>query len=139
MLPASLEGSPRSASGSDPDFFQTTASVLGLRAYEILHVPFKSGVSVSYSPSALPKMSPTGFQSQMFWGLISLMQDPQVGCPIWGSDPCSLGRISMVVIFLHLWITNPGMWILTISHLCPFYLSCYGSFFMSLAAENFFC
>ena len=62
LLPASLGVS---LSRFDPDSFQTAATVLGLRAYEILHIPFKSRVSVSYSPSALPKMNPTGFLSQM--------------------------------------------------------------------------
>ena len=47
LLPASLRGSPRLAGGSDPGFFQTTASVLGFGVCEILCVPFKSGVSVS--------------------------------------------------------------------------------------------
>lgn len=39
-----MTGSLRATSGSDPDSFQTTASVLGLRMSEILGVPFKSSL-----------------------------------------------------------------------------------------------
>ena len=52
--PASLGGSLSSASGSAPGSFQITASVLRLKSYKILCSPFKSGVSVFYSPVALP-------------------------------------------------------------------------------------
>ena len=81
LSPASPAGSPRSASRSDPDAFQTAASVLGLKVSEVLCVPFKSGVSVFYSPLALPNISPTGFQSQIFGGLVFSVQDPQAGDP----------------------------------------------------------
>ena len=81
MPPALLGGSSRSASETDPGSFQTTASALGLRAREILHAPFKSRVSVSYSPVALLNISPAGFQSQVFWGLIFLLQDHWAGEP----------------------------------------------------------
>ena len=37
LPPASPGASPRSASGSDPGFLQTPASLLGLRVCEILH------------------------------------------------------------------------------------------------------
>ena len=84
LLPVSLGGSPRSAGGSDPGTFQITASSLGLGACEILCVPLKSGLSISYSPLALPKVSTTGFQSQTFWGLIFLVQDPQARS--WGAQ-----------------------------------------------------
>lgn len=45
QLPPDFPGdSPRSTSGSDPGFFQTTASILGLRVCGIFCVPFKSKV-----------------------------------------------------------------------------------------------
>ena len=66
LLLASLRGSLRSVSGSEPGTFQTTAYVLELRACEFLCVPFKTGVSISYNLLALPNISSTGFQSQMF-------------------------------------------------------------------------
>ena len=48
-------------------------------------------------PSGTPE-SPTSLQSQMFQGFIFLAQDPGLGSPMWGSDPCPLGRTSGVVI-----------------------------------------
>ena len=77
LPPASPEGSPRSTIGSDPGTFQITASALGLGACEILQVPFKSRVSLPYSPPAIPY--PTGLQSQAFWGPVFPMKDPQPG------------------------------------------------------------
>lgn len=72
----------RSAIVSDPDFFQITVFVLGLRTCEILHVPFKSEVSLSCAPMGLLYASSVGLQNQMFWGLlVSLMQDSWVGEP----------------------------------------------------------
>lgn len=35
------------------------------------HEPFKSRISDPYSPMVLLDLSPAGFQSQMFWGLVS--------------------------------------------------------------------
>lgn len=40
--------------------------------HEILCVPFKSGVSVSYGSLALQKVSPPSLQNQTSWGLIFL-------------------------------------------------------------------
>ena len=47
MLPASPGEPLRSASEAGLGSFQVTASVLDLRASEILHAPSQSGVSVS--------------------------------------------------------------------------------------------
>ena len=82
MLPVFPEDSPRSAGRSDPGSFQIIPSALGTRTYEILHVSFKSRVSVSHRDSSgTPQASPIALQSQMFWELIFLAQDPQVGKP----------------------------------------------------------
>ena len=62
----------RSAGESDPVSFQITASALGLGACKLLWVPFKKGIAISHNPLSLPKVSLTGLQSQMFWGLIFL-------------------------------------------------------------------
>ena len=64
---------------SDPDSFQITASALGPGMRETLWVPFKSGVSISHSLLPLWKVSPAGFQRQIFWGLIFLVLDPWAG------------------------------------------------------------
>jgi len=65
----------------DPGSFIITAFVLGPGVCRILWVPFKSGVSVSYSCLAFLISSLTKLQSQAFWGLIFLMQDPWAGWP----------------------------------------------------------
>ena len=56
-------------------------------ACEILCAPFKDRVSASYIPPALPNISPVDFQSQMFWRLISPMQDPWAEEPDMGLRP----------------------------------------------------
>ena len=60
LPPASLGGSPPWASVSDPGSLQTAVS------RKILSAPFKSGVSVSHSPLALPGVYSAVFQTQMF-------------------------------------------------------------------------
>ena len=67
--------------GNDSGFFQTTTSMLRLRAHEILHRPLKSRVSVSCSLLTLLYTSPTGLQSQLFWATTFLVQDFQPGSP----------------------------------------------------------
>ena len=80
LPPTSLRGSPRPAGRSGPGSYQITAFALGI-VYEILFAPFKSDTSISPRPVGLPKLSPTGLQSQMLWGIIFLVQDPQAGEP----------------------------------------------------------
>ena len=52
------------------------------RACGILCVLLKSEVFIYISPMGFPKLSPAGFQSQMLWRLIYLMQEPQGGEPV---------------------------------------------------------
>ena len=126
---ASTGGSPISASGSDPGSFQLTAPALGLRAREILCVPLKSRVSVSYGPLALPKVSPTVPQRQALWGLAFLAQDPQLGS--------SSRRTSATVILLLSVAALPGLRGLTIPGLCPSCQSCVVLSLSSLAVKNY--
>ena len=56
----------------------------GTSACEILCASSKSGVFVSPSPVELLHSSPTGLQSQMLWGFLLLMPDPQDGEPNMG-------------------------------------------------------
>ena len=51
------------------------------RACGVLCVLFKSEVFIYLSPVGFPKLSPAGFQNQMLWRLIFLMQEPQGGEP----------------------------------------------------------
>ena len=135
LPPASPWDSPRSAGESDQDSIWTTASALGLGVCAILCLPSKSRVSVSYSPTALLNTSPTGFQSQVFWGLI-LVQDFCTEKPDVGLGPLTPWGTSLWWWYSsHLWVANLELLVLTIPHLHPFYLSC-GFFFMSLVVEN---
>lgn len=68
---------------------------------EIVCAFFNSGVFISHNPLSLLKVSPAGLQSQTFWGLALLRQDPRAGEPAVGLRPfSSLGRSSAVVIIL---------------------------------------
>ena len=86
LPPASLGGSPRSASGSDPGSSQITASALGPGTCEILCVPFKGGVSISPSPLALLKLSPLAFKAKCSGGLSSWHSTPRLGSLMWHLD-----------------------------------------------------
>ena len=87
-LPLASPGdSPKSAGCSDPGSFQIIASALCPGVCEILCAPFKNRVSIFHSTLALSRVSPAGLQSQMFWGLIFLVQDPQTGEPNVGFRP----------------------------------------------------
>ena len=74
--------------GSELGSFQITSSALDLGVGEILLCAFKSGV---YFPQLSRwEVSLTVLQSQMFWGLVLLVQDPLAGSPVWSSDPLLL-------------------------------------------------
>ena len=93
---------------TDPVSFQITASVLGLRAYEMLCTPSKSGLSVSFGP---PSNSPLHKHDWPSRGLSSYWKSPQP--PGWGAQcevqtPCSLGRILLLWLSCCLWVTYPG-------------------------------
>lgn len=80
--PASPETLPRSATGADRSSFSKCCFCQGPGACEILCGPFKCGVWSSHHPLVLPKVSPTGFQSQTFLGIIFLVQGPGLGSPV---------------------------------------------------------
>lgn len=106
----------------DPGSFQTTASLLRLGALEVSCMPFKSGISTSYSTPALPSKSPAVLPK---WG---------AQCGAWVPHP--LERVSTVVIFSHFGSLIWGVCVLPMLHLCPSYLSHSGFLFMSLVVET---
>lgn len=57
-----------------------------------LHMLFKSRVFIPCHPELLLNISAVGFQSQTFWGLFSLLQDPKVVVPGVGINPLLLGE-----------------------------------------------
>lgn len=73
-----------------PMAFQTVAYVLELRASEIIHVLFNSGILVFYCPLALLGISPVGFERSILWVLICPVQVPLDEELIGGSDPLFL-------------------------------------------------
>ena len=69
---------------------------LGLGVHKTLYTASKSGVSVVPSPVELPGSNTTGFQSQVLWGLLLLLPDPQAGEPVNGAQ-------NFTVVGKHLW------------------------------------
>ena len=53
-------------------------------------------------------LSPVGFQSYMFRGIVSQMQVLQVGSPLWGSTPPSSGSSSRFWVLSDLWVAMLG-------------------------------
>lgn len=89
---ASLGGSPRSVSGSDPGFFQINASALELRMCEILCAPLKSEFCF-LKPSGSPVRKPHWpFPASCSGGFSSWCRTSGLGCPMWGLDPLLLGE-----------------------------------------------
>ena len=106
---------------------------------EIVSAFFNSGVFISHNPLSLLKVSPAGLQSQTFWGLALLRQDPGLGSLLWGSGPFPpWGEVLQWSLFSHLWIAQPGLWVLTVLRQFPSCPSCCDSFFISLVAEELF-
>ena len=97
-LPASLGDAPKQAGRSGLGSYKITAIALGPGACEILFVPFKSEVSTFLSCVRLPKVNPTGIQSQILWEFVSLVQDPglrtviTVGVPLQCNYSSVLGQ-----------------------------------------------
>lgn len=74
-------------------------------------------VSVSYSLSkAIWDM---GFQRQMLWRLLFLVQVLPTGSLVWGSDFWLLRGATTVSISPHLWITSMAEWVLNSPQFCP--------------------
>lgn len=137
MPPAPPGSCPRQTSKSNISAFQTADSALKLRASEFL--PFKNRSPVSYRPWAPPSVSPSSVQSQMFWKLLFLVQDPQAEGHNVGTGLLSLRRTSVIVTFSCVCITTPRVCVLTASclyHCYPFHC---GSFYISLVVGNLYC
>lgn len=88
---ASLGGSQRLAHGSESGSFKLILLPWILECARFCLHPVR-GVSVSYSPFALLKASPAGLQSQVFQGLLFLVQISQAGEPTQVSDPSLPGE-----------------------------------------------
>ena len=130
--------SPRLAGRSDLYFFQMTVFPLSPGTCEILYVPFKNEISISLSSLGLWKLSTTGLQSQVLWGLLFPVQDPWVREHNVRLRPLLLGGLLPCNYTLVCGSPIQGFWNLIIPWLCFSYLSHCGSSFMSLVVDYFF-
>ena len=89
---ASPGGSPRPASGSDPDSFHTAASALELGLCEILCMLFKGGISVSYSFQLSWTWTPLVFKARCSVVLSSWCRISGLESLTWHSDPLLFGE-----------------------------------------------
>lgn len=99
LVPASPRGSPKSTSGSYPGFFQTTASVLGLRTCDTLCMIFRSSLCYLWSSSSL-QHKPRGFSKPNVLRAYFPSQDSWLRDPSVGSDTSLPGEDFIFVIFL---------------------------------------
>ena len=100
--------SPRLAGRSDLYFFQMTVFPLSPGTCEILYVPFKNEISISLSSLGLWKLSTTGLQSQVLWGLL-LRLAPQAGSLTWGLELSLLWKNILNIINLQ-FVGHPPRW-----------------------------
>ena len=115
------------------------SSILLWLPCKILCAVCVNGVSISHRPLTLPKVSPASLQSQTLWGLVILVQDPQSGELYVGLGTCVSWGESLQLLFSScMWVTYPGLWVLFILLLNPFYPSCCSFFFISLFVEGLF-
>ena len=106
---------PRLAGRSDMYFFQMTVFPLSPGTCEILYVPFKNEISISLSSLGLWKLSTTGLQSQVLWGLLFPVQDPWVREHNVRLRPLLLGGLLPCNYTLVCGSPTQGFWNLSIS------------------------
>ena len=135
QLLLALGDSPRSARGVWPRLLSDYCFCCGSWNVEILCTCFKNGVSLSYNPLALLKISPLAFKARCSGGSSS-----QCGSP--GLQP-DVGLETLAPQGEPLQLSEPricrspaeGSRVLTIVHFCP---SPCGSCFISLGADDLF-
>ena len=79
--PVSAGDPPVLAGGSNPGSYEVTAFPLGPGGHKILCVTTESGVSVCPSIVEFLESNPIGLHSQMLWGLLLPMPNPQAREP----------------------------------------------------------
>ena len=86
QLPSISAGDPPILAGrSGPVSYKVTAFFpLGPGAHRTLWAPSQCGVSVFPSPVEVLQSNPAVLQSQILWGLLLLLPDPQAGKPMLG-------------------------------------------------------
>lgn len=102
-----------------------------------LYVPLKNRVFAAHHTLALPDMSSVVFQSHTIRGFIFLAQVPWAGESDVGGSDTSLLREAHCYRDTCLWVSVPGLWILTRPCLCPSYPTLCGFFFISSVVSEF--
>ena len=92
LLPASLKGSPRSASGLTQDPFKLLLLPWVSECVRFCLCPLSVESVFPTSHLTLLKASPTVFQSQKFWRLSSWCRNPELGSWMWGLGLFLLGE-----------------------------------------------
>ena len=88
------------------------SSSLGLRAYKILLVPSKTGVSVSSILMEVLKLNPAGLQGQIPREFLVPLSDPQAGNPDVGLRTSTSGEFFGIIVlqFLGCLPSGYGIW-----------------------------
>ena len=95
---------------------------LGPGALETLCVPCKHRVAVSLGPVEFLRLNPTGLQSQILWGLLLQLPDPQATKPYVGLRTFTpLGELLWYNYFPVCGLPTWHAWDLLLSRLCPSY------------------
>ena len=81
-----LKCSNESTSYIWPRHFSSSFSMWWLEISELVHEPFRSGILVFPSSSALPSGSPAGSQARCQWGLSSWWRSSVLRSRVWGSN-----------------------------------------------------
>lgn len=136
LTSASLGGSPRSPSVSDPGSLKTTACVLGLETCKILHVPFKVRMTISYSP--LVFLSPV-FKARYSEDSYSWCRTLGLGNLMWGWTIHFLRKTSTLWYSSCLQFADSRISFSIILCLLSSYLPHFGSFLMYVVVENISC
>ena len=98
--------------------------------------------SLSHSPRGVPNVSLTGLESQVFWGLILLVQEARAGKPLVSSGPSLLGQKFCSLIIAHLYAESlscvqlsAAPW--TVAHKAPLSMGFFQARILELVAISF--
>lgn len=112
-----------------------TQDPLKLCVCEILCLPFKSGVSFSYSLPTPPNLSLTDLKARGSGGSSCQHRTHRLGSPICALDSSFL-EILQMQLSSYLRVTHLRMCVLTIPHLHTSHQSCCGSFIIPLVVDD---
>ena len=140
LLPASLGGSLRSASGSDQAPLRLLPLCWEAKLVRFWACPLRAESLFSLALWFSQTQDFLVFKAKCSEGLSSWWRTPRLGSLVWGSDRLVLGEeLLRFWYYFHLWFDNLRKWILTIWHLSLSYSSPCFPFFMCLVVEDSSC